>query len=339
MNSEAIAVNPLPTPPIHPHRPVLLRETLDLLAPRRGGLVVDCTLGPGGHAEALLDAIGPSGRLIGIDRDAESIRVAARRLEEYSGAFEPVHGDYRDLPGILRERGILAVDVLLADLGVSSLQIDSPDRGFSFSADGPLDMRMDRSRGATAADLLADLAEEDLERLLREFGEERAARRIARAIVRERERRALRTTRELAVLLERTLGRNPRSRIHPATRTFQALRIAVNGELDRLDTFVEAACGCLAPHGRAAFISFHSLEDRAVKRTLRALTPHCVCPRHEPRCVCGRPGIVAPVIRRAGRPAEEEVRQNPRSRSARLRVVERLPETPSDGAVGSGARR
>jgi 16S rRNA (cytosine1402-N4)-methyltransferase len=284
----------------------------------------------------LLEAAGPDGRVLGIDRDAESLAIAAAGLARFGKRFEPIHADYRDLPRILAGRGIEAVDGLIADFGFSSFQMDSASRGFSFSLDGPLDMRMDRSGGATAADLLAGLDESELGHLLREFGEERAARRIARAIVRERSGEPLRTTRQLARLIERVAPAPGPDRIHPATRTFQALRIAVNRELDGLADFVSAACGLLAPGARAAFISFHSLEDRAVKQSIASLTPHCVCPPGLPLCRCGRPGIVERVTRKAIRPSAEEIRENPRSRSARLRVARRLP--PSPGRAGEPER-
>jgi 16S rRNA (cytosine1402-N4)-methyltransferase len=266
--------------------------------------------------------------VVGIDRDAESLAIAAKDLADFGERFRPVRGDYRDLRGILRRLGIPEVDFLLADLGVSSLQVDSPDRGFSFTADGPLDMRMDRSQGPTAADLLERMDEKEIERMLREHGEERAARRIARVLVRQRGVRPWKGTLELARAVERTVGGRRGHRIHPATRTFQALRIEVNRELEGLDEFVREACRLLKPGGRAAFIAFHSLEDRIVKQVLRSLTPHCVCPPETPRCVCGRPGIVERVTRKAVRPGEKEILDNPRSRSARLRVVRRLPDPP-----------
>ncbi len=319
----------VPEPPAH--RPVLLREALSLLAPEPGAIGVDCTLGLGGHAEALLRAVAPRGKILGLDRDPESLRLAKSRLGVFGKSFEPVLADFRSLPRILSERSIPSVDFLLADFGFSSFQMDTADRGFSFSWDGPLDMRMDRSTGETAADLLARLPMAELARLLREYGEETAARRIARAVAREKEKKPIRTTLQLARLVEEQAGKRGPRRIHPATRTFQALRIAVNRELEGLDRFVEDACRSLIPGGRAVFISFHSLEDRIVKRTLLLLTPHCVCPPELPRCGCGRPGIVERITRKAVRPGEEEILANPRSRSARLRAVRRL-----EGAGAAG---
>jgi 16S rRNA (cytosine1402-N4)-methyltransferase len=308
------------------HRPVLLEETLDLLAPELGATVVDCTVGMGGHARALLEAVGESGRVVGLDRDRESLARASEELEDFGGRFLPVHADYRDLRGVLEERGIHRVGAILADLGFSSFQMEIPERGFSFTADGPLDMRMDRSQGPTAADLLEEMDEPTLARILREYGEERAARRIARAVTQERARGPLRSTLQLAHVVEKAAGGRRASRIHPATRTFQALRIAVNRELEGLGEFVEEACRLLVPGGRVAFISFHSLEDRIVKQALLSQVPHCLCPPGLPRCVCGRPGIVERTTRKAVRPGAEEVQSNPRSRSARLRVVRRLPD-------------
>ena len=326
MLAEAAIVNPHRRDSTPRHHAVLLSESLELLAPPRGGTVIDCTVGMGGHARALLEAVGPSGRVIGLDRDAESLGVAAESLKEFGDGFVPLHADYRDLARILGEGSFGPVQALLADFGFSSFQMDSPERGFSFSSDGPLDMRLDRSRGPTAAQLLAAWDEAEIARVLKSYGEERAARRIARAVVRERQRKPITTTLQLARLVEAATPEARRFRIHPATRTFQALRIAVNRELEGLEEFVEQACRVLAPGGRAAFISFHSLEDRAVKQTLARLTPHCVCPPALPRCVCGRKGIVERVTRKAVRPSPEEIAANPRSRSARLRVVRRLEE-------------
>jgi 16S rRNA (cytosine1402-N4)-methyltransferase len=309
----------------HEHSPVLLRETIDLLGCRPGGLWVDGTVGSGGHAEAVLRATSPGGRLLAIDRDAEAIARARRRLEPFGERVVLRHSDFRRLPEILDETGAGPADGVLLDLGVSSPQLDDPGRGFSFREDGPLDMRMDRSQPRTAADLVNRLPREGLASLLGHYGEERAARRIAAAIVRERERAPIETTGRLARIVSAAAGRRG-TRLHPATRTFQALRIAVNDELTDLDALLERAAGRLFPGGRLAVISFHSLEDRIVKRTIARLGGRCVCPRDLPVCACGRPGLLIPITRRAVRPSEAEVRLNPRSRSARLRVAERLPE-------------
>jgi 16S rRNA (cytosine1402-N4)-methyltransferase len=307
------------------HRPVLLRETVAALGCRPGGSWVDGTLGAGGHAEEILRATSPDGHLLGLDRDAEALDLARRRLEPFAARIELRHADYRSLPEILAAAGVPAIDGILLDLGVSSLQLDDPARGFSFQEDGPLDMRMDRTQRTTAADLVNGLPPREIAALLQRFGEEPAARRVARAIAAEREREPIRTTGRLAGILQRTVGARGPGRIHPATRTFQALRIAVNDELEGLDSLLEEAVGCLKPGGRIAVIAFHSLEDRIVKRTLRGLAHRCICPRDLPRCACGRPDLVRLVTRKAVRPGDDEVRDNPRSRSARLRVAERLP--------------
>src|SRR3989441_5115629 len=306
------------------HRPVLLREAVEALACRPGGLWVDGTVGAGGHAEAILRATAPGGRLIAIDRDPGAVEAARRRLDAFGDRAILRHADYRRLPALLDEIGARTVSGILLDLGISSLQLDDPGRGFSFRADGPLDMRIDRLQPTTAADLVNALPEERLAAILKEHGEERAARRIARAVVRERARAPIATTRRLAEIVASAVpGRGP-SRIHPATRTFQALRIAVNRELEGLDRLIEEAAARLDPGGRFAVISFHSLEDRIVKRTFRRLTRRCVCPRDLPVCACGRPGVVRLVTPRALRPSAGEARDNPRSRSARLRAAERL---------------
>jgi 16S rRNA (cytosine1402-N4)-methyltransferase len=312
-----------PGPPSH--EPVLLDEVLRALRPAAGGTFVDATLGLGGHSAALLDASAPDGRVLGIDRDPRALELCATRLAPHGDRFSAVRGDYRDLVALLQDAGIYAVDGILADLGVSSMQLDDPSRGFSFREDGPLDMRMDPDSGRTAADVVASADVRELTRILREYGEEREAGRIARAIVREREHAPILTTAALSKLVESTLGGRARAyRIHPATRTFQALRIAVNDELAGLDRFVADAVSMLKPGGRIAVIAFHSLEDRAIKTAFRSLAERCICPPGMPVCGCGRENLVRLVNRRALRPGDEEIDRNPRSRSARLRVAERL---------------
>ncbi len=307
------------------HLPVLLREVADLLAPRPGDVIVDATVGAGGHSEVLLDAVGERGRVFGIDRDADALRSATRRLARFGARFVPVHGNHADLGEILVTRGVDRVDGVVADLGVSSLQLDSPERGFSFLQDGPLDMRMDRGRGPSAADLVASLSETELKTALRNFGEERRAATLARALVRERDLRPIRTTGHLVQLVERVLGPAARQyRIHPATRTFQALRIAVNGELESIQGLIEGAVSSLRVGRRLAVVSFHSLEARAVKERFRELAATCVCPPGLPVCGCGRVNLVRIVTPRALVPSPEEVEQNPRARSAQLRAVERV---------------
>jgi 16S rRNA (cytosine1402-N4)-methyltransferase len=307
------------------HVPVMPEEVVRLLEPDRGGLFVDATLGPGGHAELLLEAAGDA-RLIGIDRDAETLELARRRLERFGDRVTFVHDDHSNLPGILDRLGhgrSGSVAGIVADLGISSYQLAAPGRGFSFQVDEPLDMRMDRSSGRTAADLLAEADERELSRIFYEYGEERHARRIARAVVDRRLHQPLRTTGDLAALVERV---NPRrgARIHPATRVFQALRIAVNQELESLDQFVLDSVEALQARGRLVLVTFHSLEDRHVKTTLRTLSHQCSCPRSLPRCACGHPDRVTLLTRKPLRPSAQEVAANPRARSAKLRAAERL---------------
>ncbi len=288
------------------HVPVMAAEVVEALRPARGGLFVDCTVGAGGHARALL-AAGAT-RLVGIDRDGEALDRAREALAEWGDRVALVHGDYRDLARLLDERGVTTVDGAVADLGVSSLQLDGAGRGFSFRRDEALDMRMDTSRGPTAADLVASAGEQVLSDVIFRFGEERRSRAIAHAIVEARRTAPVDTTARLAAIVRRVVGRS--GRIDPATRTFQAIRIWVNGELDGLDAFVRAACGRLGAGARLGVITFHSLEDRSVKHTLRALA--------------GESGPLRLVTKKAVVPGAEERRANPRARSARLRVIERM---------------
>jgi 16S rRNA (cytosine1402-N4)-methyltransferase len=289
------------------HQPVLSAEAVALLAPRPDGIYVDATVGAGGHTEALVAA--GAGRVIGIDRDEAALAQARARLAPAGDRVELVHADYRDLPQVLAARGLGAVNGVLADLGVSSLQLDDPSRGFSFREPGPLDMRMDRTAGPTAEELVANADEQTLADVIWRFGEDRHARRIARAIVRARARSPLTDTGALArVVRAAASGGRGWQRIDPATRTFQALRIWVNRELEGLDAFLEAAVGALAPGGRLVVIAFHSLEDRIVKQTFRRLAASGPAVRLITR---------KPVV-----PGEAEIRRNPRARSARLRAVE-----------------
>jgi 16S rRNA (cytosine1402-N4)-methyltransferase len=290
------------------HIPVLTTESLSFLRPERGGVFVDCTVGLGGHARALLEA--GATRLIGLDRDLDALASARATLASWSGRVDLVHADYRGLDHVLDDRGITTVDGALADLGVSSLQFDAEGRGFSFQRDEPLDMRMDQSRGETAADLIARVTESELADTIYGYGDERFSRRIARAIVKERTRQRIDTTGRLADIVRRAVPRRGYQRIDPATRTFQALRIWVNGELDGLDRFLGAATRRLRAGARLVVISFHSLEDRIVKHTFRAL-------EH-----AGADILVLtkkPVV-----PGDDEIARNPRARSAKLRAVERL---------------
>jgi 16S rRNA (cytosine1402-N4)-methyltransferase len=290
------------------HEPVMVAETVELLVPSRGGLFVDCTVGLGGHARALLEA--GATRVLGLDRDPDALRVARERLEAFGERVELVHADYRDLGRVLDEHQIAGVAGALADLGVSSMQLDAEGRGFSFRRDEPLDMRMDRSQGRTAADLLNEVDEEDLANIIFQYGEERYSRRIARAIVEARRAAPIATTGQLAQIVRRAVPRRGYQRLDPATRTFQALRIRVNQELERLDAFLEEACARLLVGARLAVITFHSLEDRIVKHTFRAL-------------VQGRAALHI-LTRRPLVPGEAERDRNPRARSAKLRAIERL---------------
>jgi len=299
------------------HEPVMVAEVLQLLEPQRlgkgrGGVFVDCTVGFAGHTRALLEA--GADRVLGFDRDPGALARAAESLAPFHDRVELIHADFRELAARLDQRGIAAIDGLLADLGVSSWQLDAPERGFSFRADGPLDMRMDTSQGATAADLLRDVREEALADLIYGYGEERFSRRIARAIVEARRTEPIVTTGRLAEIVRRAVPRRGYQRIDPATRTFQALRIWVNRELEGLDTFVRDAARRLRTGeegngGRMAIISFHSLEDRIVKHTLRELD------REQ--------GLVTVLTKRPLEAGEEETDRNPRARSAKLRAAER----------------
>jgi len=303
----------------------MVAEVLEHLEPARGGVFVDCTVGLGGHARALLE--GGASRLIGIDRDPAALEQARGALSAFGDRVELAHGDYRRIDEILDARGIAEVDGLLADLGVSSMQLDAPGRGFSFRRDEPLDMRMDTTAGPTAAEAIQDADERTLADVIYEFGEERHARRIARALVEQRKRAPIATTGQLADIVRRATGTPPRRRarrgprrdrgymrIDPATRTFQAIRIWVNRELEGLDAFLEHAARRLAPGGRLAVITFHSLEDRVVKHTLRSLQ------------AAGEIGLTVRT-KRPMVPTEGEIERNPRARSAKLRAAERNGRT------------
>lgn len=298
------------------HNPVMVAEVVDALGCRPGGTWVDATVGGGGHALAILEATAPDGFLLGVDRDREILEIAAARLARHAGRFELVHGNFGELGAILARSRRELVDGVLIDLGLSSLQLDVVERGFSFRAPAPLDMRMDRTAGLTARDLVAAAREEELARIIFEYGEEPKSRRIARAICRARARGSGLTTQELAEVVAAAVGgRGPRGgKIHPATRTFQALRIAVNGELEALAAALAAIPALLAPGGRACVIAYHSLEDRAVKQSFRALAH---------RGHGGAPPAFTLLAKKPGRPGADELRRNPRARSARLRTLAR----------------
>ena len=291
------------------HVPVLTAEALLYLQPERGGVFVDCTAGLGGHARALLEA--GATRLIGIDRDPSALAAARQNLAPWTDRVELVHADYREIDDVLASRHVDLVDGALADLGISSMQLEAPGRGFSFQRDEPLDMRMDPTSGETAAELLARASERDLADVIFKYGEERFSRRIARSIVEARRDAPVATTGRLAAIVRRSVPHRGYVRIDPATRTFQALRIWVNRELDGLDQFVEAAVRRLRAGRRLVVITFHSLEDRVVKHTLRALER-------------GEQALVRILTKKPVVPGEDEVRSNPRARSAKLRAAERL---------------
>jgi len=306
------------------HASVMPGEVLGLLEPRAGGTYLDGTVGGGGHARLILEASSPDGRLIGLDRDPAALARSTDVLAPFGDRAVLRHARFAEADRVLAELGVPAVDGILFDLGVSSHQFDEPTRGFSFRADAHLDMRMDPTTGPTAADLLATASVAELTRIFRDYGEERWAGRIARRIGRERAEHPLTRTRELAELVRDVVprGRVP-ARIHPATRVFQALRIAVNAELDQVAEGVARAIDLLTPGGRLAVISFHSLEDRIVKRLFQKEAQGCICPPRLPVCACGHRPRVELLTRKGVRPSAEEVEENPRARSAMLRAVRR----------------
>ena len=312
------------------HLPVLVEEVLSYLAPRPGAVIVDATVGEGGHAEVLLQRIAPAGRLIGLDRDADAIRRSEERLRPFGRNVIVRQASFADLNEVLDETGVGLVDGVLFDLGVSSLQLFEPGRGFSFDRQGPLDMRMDLRQTLTAADLVNALSERELADLIYRYGEERASRRIARQIV---GRRPLRTTRDLVRAVESAVG-GGRGRHHPATRTFLALRIATNAETDALQAGLPQAIDRLRPGGRICVIAFHSIEDRIVKQTLARYARGCTCPADAPTCACGGRRVLRVITKKPVTPSLLEVRRNPRARSARLRAAERLGELSSGQAGG-----
>jgi 16S rRNA (cytosine1402-N4)-methyltransferase len=301
------------------HTPVLLDEVLDGLAVREGGRYVDCTIGTGGHAKAILDRSGPGGRLLGLDVDPSAIEVSRRRLSSYGDRVTFVCDSYVGLKALASAQDFVPADGVLLDLGLSSLQLEQAERGFSFQRDGPLDMRMDPEKEVTADHLVNELKGADLAHIIATYGEEPKARAIARAIVRNR---PVRTTKELADLVSSSVGR--RGRLHPATRTFQALRIAVNEELDSLSATLPQIVEVLAEGGRMAIISFHSLEDRLVKSFMVRETKDCICPPEIPVCRCDHSRTLSILTKKPIRPSPDEIRQNPRSRGAKLRMAVRV---------------
>ncbi len=309
-----------------PHQPVLYNEIIHSLQPHRGRRYLDGTVGAGGHAWGILEASSPDGRLLGLDVDPQALGIARKRLAPYGDRAVLAQASYVDLAEQAALLGWSSLDGILLDLGVSSMQFDTPERGFSFLVEASLDMRFNPQAPLSAADLVNTLPEKELADLLYRYGEERMSRQVARAIVQSR---PVTTTMQLAQIVARVLagGKKPASRhshIHPATRTFQALRIAVNHELESLEMALPAAINALSPGGRLAVISFHSLEDRIVKQFMRRESQDCICPPRQPVCTCGHQAVIKEVTRHPIQPQEEEIRQNPRARSARLRVAEKL---------------
>jgi len=302
-----------------PHQPVLYHEIIHALQPKNAGHYVDGTLGAGGHARGILETCKPDGRLLGLDVDPQALALARETLAPYGQRARLMQASYDSLTERLREIGWNGVDGILLDLGLSSMQLDTPERGFSFQQDAPLDMRFDPASPTTAADLVNNLPQDELADLIYRNGEERASRRIARAIVKAR---PLQTTRQLAAVIETVLPR--KGRIHPATQTFQALRIAVNQELERVENVLPQAVAALKSDGRLAVISFHSLEDRIVKEYFRRESRDCICPPRQPVCTCGHKATLKEITRKPITPGEAEIAANPRARSAKLRIAEKL---------------
>jgi 16S rRNA (cytosine1402-N4)-methyltransferase len=314
--------------PEHPHTPVLLRETLDGLKIADSGVYIDGTLGAGGHSEAILQAANAT--VLGLDVDPSALEIAGARLKAYidAGRLSLARSNFERMDEVAEAQGLAPVDGVLLDLGVSSMQLDRPERGFSFRADGPLDMRLDPNGPTTAADLVNQLPESELADLIFKYGEEPASRRIARRIVEARDKGPITTTGQLEEIVYRAVGGRTagrtRSTIHPATKTFQALRIAANRELEVLETGMSAAVRVLKPGGRLAVISFHSLEDRIVKLFIRQEQKGCVCPPEYPVCVCGRVPTLKAINSKPITADDEEAKRNARSRSAKLRIAERI---------------
>lgn len=302
------------------HIPVLYQAVLDMLRPVPGGLYVDGTLGAGGHSRGLLLSSSPDGRVAGFDRDPQALELAKDNLAEFGERVIFINDSFRNFHLHLNNLDWQYIDGILLDLGISSMQLDTPAKGFSFREDGPLDMRFDPDQPLTAADLVNESTREELAEIISTYGEERLARKIADAIIANR---PLVSTKDLAEIVKK-VARNPKSKIHPATRTFQALRIAVNQELDALEAFLPQALESLRTGGRLAIIAFHSLEDRIVKQYFRMESSDCICPADVPVCVCGHKARIKELTRRPIRPEDDEIDRNPRARSAKLRVAEKI---------------
>ena len=307
------------------HIPILREAVVALLDPRRGGTFVDGTLGGGGHAEAVLEQLQPGGRLYGIDRDGAAIEAASARLQRFGDAFTAIRGNFFDMKQLLAAHAVSSADGILLDLGVSSHQLDTPERGFSYHEDAPLDMRMDPSAPFSAYDVVNGYGAEELARVIREYGEERYAMRVANAILREREKAPLNSTLQLAQVVKQALPAPARREAqHPARRTFQALRIEVNGELDGLSQALKDAHDLLQSGGVLAVITFHSLEDRIVKQTFREFENPCTCDPRAPVCTCGKKPTARVLAKKPIVADEAELEENPRARSAKLRAIQKL---------------
>lgn len=307
------------------HVSVLLRECIEALQIKPNGIYVDCTTGGGGHSLEIAKRLTDGGRLIAIDRDEDALRAAGKRLADFADRVTFVHSNYAMLQSVLADLGIPGMDGVLADLGVSSYQLDTAERGFSYMQDAPLDMRMDREQPLRAYDVVNTYSEEELRRILYDFGEEKFARNIAANIVKKRSERPIETTLELAELVKASMPKTAREGgHHPAKRTFQAIRIEVNSELSSIPPALDAAVHALNPGGRIAVITFHSLEDRLVKQKFAALSSGCTCPREFPVCVCGKKPVVRVITKKPVTAGEDELEVNPRSRSAKLRVAEKI---------------
>ena len=307
------------------HVSVLLRECIEHLNIKPDGIYVDCTAGGGGHSLEIVKRLTDGGRLIAIDRDEDALRAAGARLADYADRVTFVHSNYAALQSVLADLGISQVDGVLADLGVSSYQLDTAERGFSYMQDAPLDMRMDREQPLRAYDVVNTYSEEELRRILFDYGEEKFARNIAANIVKKRNERPIETTLELAELVKSSMPKAAREGgHHPAKRTFQAIRIEVNSELSSIPPALDAAVHALRPEGRIAVITFHSLEDRLVKQKFAALASGCTCPREFPVCVCGKKPVVRIITKKPVTAGDDELEVNPRSRSAKLRVAEKI---------------
>jgi 16S rRNA (cytosine1402-N4)-methyltransferase len=312
------------------HVPVMQKEALELLRCKPGGIYVDATVGLGGHSLGILERIQPGGLLIGIDRDKEALEKAQARLAPVSSGFRLIHDNFKNMPLILNNLAAKPVDGMLLDLGVSSYQLLSPDRGFSFQSDAMLDMRMDRTQQWTAADLVNSISESELADIIYRYGEERLSRRIAAAIVQERSKVPITRCAQLAEIVSRVYRVRGHQNIHPATKTFMSLRLSVNEELEGLEKFLLEAIGFLKPGGRIVVIAFHSLEDRIVKRAFRRLAGKCICDAPPELCRCPRQAVARLITSRPMTPKPGELAVNPRARSARLRSLERMEHMPNE---------